>query len=41
MKVLGENESRIKIGEKHQATRYPVFKPNQLPWGFDYEVAER
>ena len=35
------NVKTTRIGREFQAVRYPVYKPDKLPWGFSYAEAER
>ncbi len=39
MQKVGLQKTRI--GDEYQAIRYPVYKPDKLPWAFCYENAEK
>ena len=37
---LKEGIPEIQVGIEHQATRYPLYKPDKMSWSFDYKKAE-
>ena len=39
MQKVGIQKTRI--GAEYQAIRYPVYKPDKLPWAFSFEDAEK